>query len=192
MTERSEERLMRYLDGEATDAEAREVERWLAESAEARTLLRDLEAVGAAVRAIADERGTAADGIADAVMRKIGEERPAPRSLEEHRAKKSAGRRFFLAPAIGLSLAAAAAVVLFLKSPPGENPGEGAGAPAMPDPSGGGAESAGIAAVADDGTGAAIESVDFGAQNGTIFMVPSGPQVTPVVWLVDDGEATEG
>jgi hypothetical protein len=41
-------------------------------------------------------------------------------------------------------------------------------------------------------TGASIEAVDFGAQNGTIFMVATGPQVTPVVWLVDESAGSGG
>jgi anti-sigma factor RsiW len=179
---------MRYLDGEASEDEALEVELWLAESREARALARDIEAVGAAVRAIADEKGAAGDSIADAVMRRL-ELPAAPRSLEEQRSKKGAGRK--LLPAIGLSLAAAAAVVLFLKSPAVDTRGPVAGTPVDPSASSG-SESAEIAVIADDATGAAIESVDFGAQNGTIFMVPSGAQVTPVIWLVDDVEASEG
>jgi hypothetical protein len=35
-------------------------------------------------------------------------------------------------------------------------------------------------------TAAAIESIDFGSQNGAIFMVPAGTETTPVVWLTDD------
>jgi len=31
----------------------------------------------------------------------------------------------------------------------------------------------------------AIESVDFGAQRGTVFVVEAGESVTPVVWLED-------
>jgi len=186
-----DERLMRYLDGEASEDEAREVERWLEESREARALASDIEAVGAAVRAIADEKGAGGDSIADAVMRRL--ELPAsPRSLDEQRAKKrGAGKTSLLFPAIGVSLAAAAAVVFLLRSPAGDAGGPVAGARVDPSASSG-TESAEIAVIVDDATGAAIESVDFGAQNGTIFMVPSGAQVTPVVWLVDDGEASEG
>jgi hypothetical protein len=47
-------------------------------------------------------------------------------------------------------------------------------------------------AESDPDTGASIESVDFGAQNGTIFMVASGPQVTPVVWLIDENAQSGG
>jgi anti-sigma factor RsiW len=181
---------MRYLDGEASEEESREVERWLEESQEARALARDIEAVGAAVRAIADEKGAAGDSIADAVMKRL-ELPSAPQSLEEHRTRKGAKKPSMLFPAVGFSLAAAAAVVLFLRSPSGDTRGPVAGTPGDPSASSE-SESAEIAVIADDATGAAIESVDFGAQNGTIFMVPSGLQVTPVVWLVDDGEASEG
>jgi hypothetical protein len=35
------------------------------------------------------------------------------------------------------------------------------------------------------GHAVAIESVDFGAQRGTVFVVETGESVTPVVWLED-------
>ena len=44
----------------------------------------------------------------------------------------------------------------------------------------------------DGDPGVAIEMVDFGAQSGTIFMVSAGQEATPVVWLVDEGPASEG
>ena len=64
----NDERLMRYFDRELDDAEAGEVEEWLAGSAEARALLARLERVGDTVRSIGDDLGAGADGIADAVM----------------------------------------------------------------------------------------------------------------------------
>jgi hypothetical protein len=42
----------------------------------------------------------------------------------------------------------------------------------------------------DPDVGASIESVDFGASKGTIFLVSSGSAETPVVWLMDDGVPT--
>ncbi|HVU03744.1 MAG TPA: hypothetical protein VHE30_18425 [Polyangiaceae bacterium] len=180
MTEREEELLMKHVDGELEPSEADSVRRLLAESGEARALVRDFERVGHLVRAVADERGRAADGIADQVFARLPEPEPAPRRA----------RVVALAPVAALALAAAAAVALLVRPVPRTSvpvaepsaqevavlPSVLAPAPADEDP-------------AEGDTGAAIESVDFGAQNGSIFMVASGPQVTPVVWLSDDDES---
>ena len=60
MTAPSDEKLMRYFDGEVDAAEAREIEAWLAGSAERRSMLVGFERVGDAVRAIGGGRGTGA------------------------------------------------------------------------------------------------------------------------------------
>src|SRR5262249_47340713 len=65
------ERLMPYLDGEVDDRQAILVEPWLSESEEARALLRELTSLGNDVRAVAEETGMRAGGIADAVMAQI-------------------------------------------------------------------------------------------------------------------------
>ncbi len=46
-----------------------------------------------------------------------------------------------------------------------------------------------LAAAEADLSAAAIESVDFGNQNGAIFMVSAGAETTPVVWLSDDPQS---
>jgi len=189
---------MRYVDGEVDAEEAELVERWLAESAEARALLRDLEALGDGVRAIAEERGSTGDSIVESVMARVANEGPASRTrvLPISVASTKKARRIGAAvPAIGLALAAAAAVVVYLRPHPSpvsvvrDRPS----AALAPEPfsltsSSGPAE----LAVAEPESGASIESVDFGAQNGTIFIVASGPQSTPVVWLMDDGDPSSG
>jgi anti-sigma factor RsiW len=177
---------MRYFDGELGAEEAADVERLIAESADARALLADFERVRTAVRVIADREGARADGIADRVMAELDRRPPEAKGGPR-------GRFIPFAPAIGLALAAAAAVAFLVRPHPSrqivrssENTVVSVSVPISS-----------VAPVEDvEGaeleTGASIESVDFGAQNGTIFMVASGPQATPVVWLVDDGARSGG
>jgi anti-sigma factor RsiW len=198
MNRGAQERLMRYVDGEADAEEAELVERWLSESAEARALLRDLESMSSSVRAIAEERGARAASIADAVMAQVASDGPVSRTrlrpMPGAVAKKD--RRLAGAvPAIGLALAAAAAVVVYLRPhPAGLVPtvGQRPSAALLPEPFSTTSSLPAEVAAAEPESGASIESVDFGAQNGTIFIVPAGPQSTPVVWLMDDGEPSSG
>jgi anti-sigma factor RsiW len=188
---------MRYVDGEADAEEAELVERWLAESAEARALLRDLESIGGGIRAIVEERGSRADPIADSVMARVLSEGPVSRTRVRTTPIESAKKDRRVAgaiPAIGLALAAAAAVVLYLRPHPGsESAVRGRPSAALaPEPFSPTSSAPGELAVAEPESGASIESVDFGSQNGTIFIVPSGPQSTPVVWLMDDDEPSNG
>jgi len=210
-----EDRLMRYFDGELDAEETLEVERLLEDSPEAQAWLRDFERIGIVVRAIADDQGARADGIADRVMARLpqavsaaGSASGAPSAVSGSTggsAEVPGGRVIPLsravraAPVVALALAAAAAVALLVRSHPPVQvapPTESVAAPvavAMPSPQPAAIPSDEPSAEADEPeTGASIESVDFGAQNGTIFMVASGPQVTPVVWLVDDSTRTGG
>lgn len=197
MNRGAQERLMRYVDGELEPEEAVRVEQWLSESREARALLRDLTSIGDEVRAVAEGRSPGAEAIVDCVMAQVAAESPVSRTRV--RAARAGGirkgRRIVAAiPAIGLALAAAAAVVVYMRPQPSSVSmvREGPSAALLPEPfsttSSGSAE---VAAVEPE-SGASIESVDFGAQNGTIFIVASGPQSTPVVWLMDDGEPSSG
>lgn len=202
MSQATEDRLMRYLDGESDAAEAAEVERWLGSSTEARALAAELQQVGDVVRTIAEQRGAPGDGIADLVMARIeGETRgaqlrvvSAPVPGVTGRAHGRARTLVGLVPAFGLAVAAAAAAVLFLRPAARPTPvvvqePAGSVAPALvaapAEPSAPVAAEPPVANEPGD-EGASIEEVDFGASNGTIFMVPAGPEVTPVVWLMDD------
>lgn len=207
---RDEERLMRYLDGEVDAAERGEIEAWLAESKDARELLEGIALVGQAVRAIGDDVGAGGDGIADAVMAGIGgggrvvDIGPAA----ERSRSRGLGRRFLnLAPALGLGLAAAAAVVVYFRPVPTPGPAARSSAPTVtralpaPVPATETSEQQPVPALgyaAGEG-GASIESVDFGARAGTIFMVSTGAdsddsetEDTPVVWLMDEVGSTKG
>jgi anti-sigma factor RsiW len=201
-----EERLMRYLDGEADANERGEVERWLAASPEARAALSSLELVRRAVHAIGEDVGARGEGIADAVMAAL--EGPAAGGAEVvslRRSKAAAsrapsiGRRFLgLAPALGLGLAAAAAVAVYFRPVPSRpSAAVQSSAPTVT------VARAPAAEALEQGPeparwaepGASIESVDFGARDGTIFMVSgsdSDEAETPVVWLMDEAAPTEG
>lgn len=189
MTSREAERLMQYLDGELPPDESRDVERWISESGEARALLRDLEEVGEAVRGIALDHVSGLPDVTSSVMQRIARDGAATVSPGASSNVTRFGR--YWAPAAALALAAAAAFVLYLhparvvapRSSVSARPAQAAKAP----------ETAASLAVVEEPAspseeegGAEIESVDFGAQTGSIFMVASGPQVTPVVWLVDE------
>ena len=204
MTPHDEERLMQYLDGELDVAGRREVEQLLSASVEARALLGNLVDTGDLVRELAHGRGEAA-GIADAVFDRIDAEGVSPPLrvlpggvLGAGRGRGAAGRRADT-PARGLrpwaegaALLAVAAAVALLVHQRGS-----ARAPVIAPVVQSGAElasagpAAAAAAAAEPESGAAIESVDFGAQNGSIFLVATGPQVTPVVWLLDEPESGE-
>jgi anti-sigma factor RsiW len=193
---------MRYLDGESDAAEVAEVERWLESSAEARALAAELLQVGDVVRSIATDRGAPGADVADLVMARI-EDGNAGAKLrvvgaagagQPRRAQGRTRALFGLVPALGLAVAAAAAAVLFLRPAARPTPvavQEPAGSVAATleaAPGEAAASSAPEPSIANEPAeeGASIEEVDFGAGNGTIFMVPAGPEVTPVVWLMDD------
>lgn len=197
MNRGAQERLMRYMDGEVDAEEAELVERWLAESAEARALLRDLESIGGGIRAIAEERGARVDSIADSVMARVLNEGPISRTRVRAASVQSVkkDRRVAAAlPAVGLALAAAAAVMVYLR-PHTSSESAVSGRPSAALASEPFSPMSAVPvelAVADPESGASIESVDFGAQNGTIFIVASGPESTPVVWLMDDDDPSSG
>jgi anti-sigma factor RsiW len=203
-----EDLLMRYLDGDTDAAESADVEAWLASSEHARSLLADLEHVGDAVRGLAHSDGGGADRIADSVMARLDAETEArplaavpgglgprlPRATGRH----PGGRWLALGPALGLAVAAAAAAVVYLR--PAPRPERGAVAPVVSVVGPSAAALPASAAPLDETEavpsepGASIESVDFGARNGSIFMVSrgsgSGESETPVIWLMDDPPPT--
>jgi anti-sigma factor RsiW len=203
VTPSEEARLFEYYDGELDPEEAREVERWLAASEEAQRLLAEISEVGVAVRAAAHARSSAADAIAETVLDAIeaGDRRARPERLRDpvpgngRGARRSRTGRLLvgLAPALGLALAAAA-VALHVTPPVRSLGGEPSAAPrevrsAAPAP-GGSETTAELPPSSEPETGASIESVDFGARNGTIFMVSGVTEVTPVVWLMDESSMT--
>lgn len=116
--------LMAYADGEATAEERAEVEALLASSAEARRVLRSIEAQGTIVGALLgpelDARAASAkaDTIADAVMARLDAQAGAVLSMEQARSKKRRARS--AAAAVATVAAMAAAFALFLRFGPHE------------------------------------------------------------------------
>jgi anti-sigma factor RsiW len=199
VTAPSDDRLMRYFDGEADEAEARDIELWLESSERGRLVVSSFERVGDAVRAIGTDRGASFD-VADAVMARAFEGAASAGAVVPLQRPSRRRRWASVAPALGLFFAAAAVIALYFR--PKAHPAEVDTAPsvvavaserslpAAPE------ASEQVAALRGAESGAAIESVDFGAVAGTIFMVPNdsgeGEPETPVVWLMDEPADNEG
>lgn len=181
--------LMRLHDGELSEPEAGE----LGELSESELrVLEGLEDLGERIRE-ANAHGSI--DLTDSIMARLEDEavvepQPTHAPVVSLRARNNGAW-----VAGGLALAAAAAVaVWFTNRSPEPTPVAQKPAPAVapapapePSPTGAVAE----LALPDDeestASAASIEAVDFGNKNGTIFMVPSGEETTPVVWLADEG-----
>jgi hypothetical protein len=184
--------LMQLHDHELGEREAVELERSLTD--EELAMLDGLEQVGDVVRALGEQTGAHAGDIAAAVMARIDEAPAAAnavRRLEAPLASERRGRGKVLA--FGLALAAAAAAVLWLETSrhpvapaPVAQTTLRAPVPEPPPPNVVAPPQAPESTEDEPAPAASIEAVDFGNNAGTIFMVPSGDESTPVVWLVDE------
>ena len=191
----SRELLMRYHDGAVSEAEARVVEEALEQEPE---LLEELEAyseLGSFVRAWGDARSDKLVDLAASVMSAIeSEERPQP--VAARQTVHSLLPR--LATWVSLSAAIAAGSVLVARSwsaprvVPGAAPA--AGAANQPTLAPASAAPPDVSAALEEEPKpppATIESVNFGDQNGTVFVVSTDDSETPVVWMPDDDEPDE-
>lgn len=207
--------LMQYFDGELNEAESAEVEAWLESDPEAERVLAALEQISDVVRATVLERTQPPEGLTDRVMDYIGcHSIEGPTNVVElHPAPPTTGQDFGVprapeephawvrrsAPLAFAALAAAAAVALVLgrgHAPASHAPGAQAESSfvATSSPVIGPVPQAQVApqpAEADlpepePAPSIAIESVDFGPREGTIFMLSEGEAATPVVWLMDE------
>jgi len=182
----SREQLMRYHDGELTEAEARLVEEALeAEPA----LLEELEAYGELGRFVrawdrANASQHAAFDVTDSVLAALEPTRASVHSLLPR-----------IATWVSLGAAIAAGSVLVVRSwsaPPVAPVPAGAAEHAelttgLPAPE----LSAVLPGEEPKPAPATIESVDFGSNTGTIFVVSTDSSETPVVWMPDDAEPDE-
>jgi hypothetical protein len=197
--------LMRYHDGELSKEEAARVAERLGSDPESVEVLADLDRLGGHVREAALERASHHDDLVDAIMSRIQNADPArpaqsagslPR--EGQVAPITAARRFgrsrSVPAVIALSVTIAAAAAVALRINQAEKAAEHAARPsppaaqevaALPAPRPSAAAEAAEGLAADAPSAAAIEIVDFGANAGTIFLVPEGEETTPVVWLDD-------
>jgi len=188
----SREQLMRYHDGELSDAEARVVEAAIEREP---GLLEELEAyseLGSFVRAWdqANASKLASFDVTASVMAALEPPRARVHSLLPR-----------IATWVSLSAAIAAGSVLVVRSwsaapiaPPGA-PSHDSAEHAEASPSASAPELSAVFGSADEeqpkGPPATIESVDFGSNAGEVFVVSTDSSETPVVWMPDDAEPDE-
>jgi anti-sigma factor RsiW len=179
--------LMRYYDGELDAEQAAEVEAALANDPEAQRVFEGLEQLSAFVQT--HEREQALPDLTDAIMSRIAREerKDSARPAEVVRGPWST---ILPAAAAVLALAAGVALVNELSNKPGtttpvvQQPTATSEEPVAPVPS---EEPVREQVLAESHHPAvAIETVDFGAREGTIFVMQEGEGSTPVVWLMDE------
>jgi anti-sigma factor RsiW len=189
----SDEEIARYYDGELSPEEALRVERQLPDDPAAEGVLGGLEQLGDVVRAWADVRGRDESGIADQVMARIASEDAGKGqvvSLPQRPPARHLGR---VAVLVGGALSLAAAVTLVVRSGDPVRPAERPNRVALALPTTPSAAPEDVPPPSDepeDSPAAAIESVDFGAHAGSIFVVGGTEGAVPVVWLLDDASDT--
>lgn len=204
----SRELLMRYHDAEVSEAEARAVEAALEQDP---ALLEELEAyaeLGSFVRAslASDARSVQSFDISESVMAAIEPLPPRVRPRAPARVQSLLPR---IATWVSLGAAIAAGSVLVARSwsAPPAGPAHARHAHAVsvsPSEQSAARPSASAELVAAPElvealqaeeepklSPATIESVDFGGNNGSIFVVSTDSSETPVVWMPDDGEPDE-
>ena len=193
----SHEELARYYDGELSPADAERVERLLRDDVQAARVLGGLEQLGDVMRAWADRRGTAQDDLVNDVMARISRdgEQPDSRVVPLHGAGPA--RRLRRAAVVitgALSLAAAAAVAIRLghAPPPASRPAPVVAVRSVAHPAAKAPTAAVVEAQPEGDPAAAIESVDFGAHAGSIFVIAGTEGDVPVVWLLDDAADARG
>jgi anti-sigma factor RsiW len=186
--------LMRYYDGELDAEEAAEVEAALAEDPDAQRVFEGLEQLSAFVRQHEQEQAAPDPLLTDDIMSRIADEdRPALKSSPPAEVVRGPWRNILPAAAAVLALAASVALVNELSNkgpttaPVVEQPSTTAEEPLAPVPS---VEEP--VELADSHPAVAIETVDFGAREGTIFLMQEGEGSTPVVWLMDEPAPAEG
>lgn len=172
-------RLMRYYDGELDADETAELEAELARNPEAQAVLAGLEQLSGFVRRAAAEQP--AIDVTDVIMARVASE---PR--RERRIEPTPARWRTIVPAAAAVLALAASVALvneFSRTPAAPaRVVQRSPAPVAPPP-----ESEVLPpTVVAEREAVSIETVDFGAREGTIFVVQEGEGSTPVVWLMDE------
>lgn len=198
--------LMAYYDGELSPERTREVERWLADEEAALDdaygqLADGLDLVGRVVRDATARTASAAPSAVDGIMAKIAAERAAAAppalvapivrqdadvdtllrlSAAQPRSKRRTVRQ--IVAAVGVLAAAAACMVVVLAGQADAPIGEEPPVPTML------VATAPVLVVPDPGSsGIAVDTVDFGAKVGTIFLQRGdAASATTVVWIKDD------
>lgn len=179
--------VMQYHDGELDPLAAEQLERRLGWDAPRRRYLDSLETLGDGVRD-AVRQATPAFDLTDQIMARVTAQSAITRASSSEPSRSGRAlplgpsstwrRKIKVALGVGLgSTAALAAGALFWLSVgmPSDSPAEVSAAARTLEPT----------AADDSARGVAIESVDFGAAGGSIFMVQAGQTSTPVVWLTE-------
>lgn len=185
----SRELLMRYHDGEVSEEEARAVEHALEQDPKVQDELEAYGEVGSFMRAWGEAHGASKFDISDSVLAAIDPPHARVHSLLPR-----------IATWISLGAAIAAGSMLVIRSWSGPHVQAPVRAASSGNPAGMTAQSAPSAELPAALTEeeelkfppATIESVDFGANPGTVFVVSTESSETPVVWLPDDGEPDDG
>ena len=209
--------LMAYFDRELSPGRAARVEQSLDRHPELCATLAEWESVGAAVRDWSERVTQSHRARRDRIMRALEPHAPGavvPFPLPAEPGRPVCGASGGLARAhstdsvadpisavritaraawrhaVGAALAVAAAALLLVKTAGFDSrlgPNVDGVAPEAPGLTGRDAR-----AGADDQAGAAIEALDLGERQGTIFFVSAGSELTPVVWVQDDSPSEDG
>lgn len=210
--------LMAYFDGELSPGRAARVEQTLDRDPESRAMLAEWELVGDAVRdwfgCVSESHQAATDRIArDFDAPTAGSVVPFPAPTQScrlaHGDSEGQSRAHRTIPAVdltnpvglpahsawrhaaGAALAVAAAALLLVKTA-GHDSRFGPDVHQLTRTKVLGLTGRDVRACADDQPGAAIESLDLGERQGTIFLVSGGSEVTPVVWVEDSLPSEDG
>lgn len=197
----SRELLMRYHDAEVSEDEARAVEAALEQEPALVEALEAYAELGNFVRASSDSRAVQSFDISDRVMSAI--------AAVPQRTARPPARVHSLLPRIatwvslGAAIAAGSVLVARSWSAPqsavggrGAHVAAGEHSPLAPSaaPDLSAAPELAAALQAEDEPKlppATIESVNFGENAGSVFVVSTGSSETPVVWMPDDGESDD-
>jgi hypothetical protein len=176
---KADELVDRFYDGDTNEEQTRAAQALIAAEPRSRARLERLALLGSLVREVESERKLPSD-FTDRVMAGVLAERP----LKARKARR------LPAPALAVAsaLALAAAIGLWLRE---------SGTPAVPSAAltaNTVAQGSPSAAVRDafeadllaEAPSVSIESVDFGATQGAIFLVSAGVTDTMVVWTLDE------
>jgi anti-sigma factor RsiW len=186
MTEPTPLELMQYADGELSPEHAERVAAFLEGSEKPRRRVDGIEQIGAFVRASFEQRLGTLDVTADVMAAIEGESARVGTgdSAAGSESPSSSRRRALWSLVVG-GMAAAAAASLWLTRPTEliSSPSASRTTASAPQPQ------APVAAADDESeVGASVETLDPGPSEATLFVVQAGVDVTPVVWLLDEGD----
>lgn len=184
--------LMCWYDGELSGDAASVIEAQLADDPAARAGVATMAALGAALRDLDEQLAEGAPDLTGEIMARIAADdaRSSQPALRVVRPAAREPRRWVAAAAA--VLAAAAAAVLVVRMNDGADPVDETQSMAPPHK----AEVSAVTVASVDPAPATessesqpavyIESIEFGANGGSIFVVSGGGEDTPVVWLSEE------